>query len=977
MDELIGPNVKIVLEVIEGQQFGFLQNPVYVLASLNGFILESNSVGPCDNPAFGTNLIWQADKKGLRLMRTGNIPLKVECFTTNQQNCKERIGYLLLNLRAIQILPSGKASQIKQSWNKLMGVKNEAKAHRPEILLSFYVEDDDKLEAEEPCCENITNIVPPSAINAVSPQRGVPTIVPRLCSEEGLIQIGPEDTCTDIFLLSILIGTAANLDMLLTDSQQQSGDATESTGTYSFWYSIFGHFIQTKPFNKNLSEPCTLNEKIVLRLRSSLRVLKIYFTEVSLMFLKLICGTNEIGYANMELKNLVPTEKLTEFFTLYAINNTVTQNQRCYLHTTHGGRTPTDMHGRKPFINMEVKLKYVQPPKDTYNGDTMRDVTLRSTSLTGLEPKAVSSCYQEPTPRVLNEGGDYNPTNLTVNAFNKISPKPPGASSSASTGNILNPKVNANFPHVTQSTDSALKPGLVGGLTLSPRTIAETHRDQLEVYHHYGLNIGVKSLTLQNNAKCLNKHIQLIFHHPKAAEVIYSTHPAIYVTDFQDSIHLHDNVKCRINFVSTPEEIGRLLLAWPPKISLCERSCTNDTKFPTLLGETSLDTSLLFQEEANVDYTANLLEPITKAIVGEIKIAMFIEDYGVKENKDIVNSDHVLGPPILDERIAYKLVEELEDWKERQQEMFKVELKRKEESRLLLLSTEWNVRRAELEAKLSHGVEKCRILASNLSKATEEQRIRSVKHLEAENKFRKLKEELEQSFGMKHQDLREATRRLDDEYTHKLNVIKNENLELTVKISALERENALLKDTIKKHEAQLDDLRKTSLTKDQTSTLLQEQRALEEKLEASTKSKAFFKEEWGKAVREIHRMKAEHQKQLQTQIRLNKQELSSLGLKNFLNEEEAELKKDRNVLSQIRSDLQNLKMSEQNIQSFNFNDENINYTTSRPDLLEMDSEEKIAMLIEERDALLRTGSYSEQDPVIIKLNQELQQTINH
>lgn len=56
-----------------------------------------------------------------------------------------------------------------------------------------------------------------------------------------------------------------------------------------------------------------------------------------------------------------------------------------------------------------------------------------------------------------------------------------------------------------------------------------------------------------------------------------------------------------------------------------------------------------------------------------------------------------------------------------------------------------------------------------------------------------------------------------------LNIIKNENLELTEKFNALERENALLKDTIKKHEAQLNDLRKTSLTKDQTTTLLQEQ----------------------------------------------------------------------------------------------------------------------------------------------------------
>lgn len=34
-----------------------------------------------------------------------------------------------------------------------------------------------------------------------------------------------------------------------------------------------------------------------------------------------------------------------------------------------------------------------------------------------------------------------------------------------------------------------------------------------------------------------------------------------------------------------------------------------------------------------------------------------------------------LGPPILDDSLAYKIVDELETWKERQTEIFKVEVK--------------------------------------------------------------------------------------------------------------------------------------------------------------------------------------------------------------------------------------------------------------------------------------------------------------
>lgn len=176
----------------------------------------------------------------------------------------------------------------------------------------------------------------------------------------------------------------------------------------------------------------------------------------------------------------------------------------------------------------------------------------------------------------------------------------------------------------------------------------------------------------------------------------------------------------------------------------------------------------------------------------------------------------------MDERIAYKLIEELEDWKEKQQIMFKSELSRKEEQRLQLLSNEWNSRRADLEAKLSKGVEKCRILALNLERATDEQKIKTAKCLDAETKFKRLKEDIEHSFGVKSHDMKDLTRKLDQEYNSKIQIIKTENAELIEKVSALERENALLKDTVKTHEMELSDLRKSTLTTEQTASLLQE-----------------------------------------------------------------------------------------------------------------------------------------------------------
>lgn len=53
---------------------------------------------------------------------------------------------------------------------------------------------------------------------------------------------------------------------------------------------------------------------------------------------------------------------------------------------------------------------------------------------------------------------------------------------------------------------------------------------------------------------------------------------------------------------------------------------------------------------------------------------------------------------------------------------------------------------------------------------------------------------------------------------------------------------------------------------------------MQEKLETANNSKLFFKEQWGRAVREIHRIKSEYTKNIQVQLQYRKDELKKLGL---------------------------------------------------------------------------------------------------
>jgi hypothetical protein len=58
------------------------------------------------------------------------------------------------------------------------------------------------------------------------------------------------------------------------------------------------------------------------------------------------------------------------------------------------------------------------------------------------------------------------------------------------------------------------------------------------------------------------------FHHPKA-EKISNPHPEIAIKEPHKGIQLQD-IKCKLTFVSNPEEIRNLLLVCPPMISVCD-----------------------------------------------------------------------------------------------------------------------------------------------------------------------------------------------------------------------------------------------------------------------------------------------------------------------------------------------------------------------------------------------------------------------
>lgn len=227
--------------------------------------------------------------------------------------------------------------------------------------------------------------------------------------------------------------------------------------------------------------------------------------------------------------------------------------------------------------------------------------------------------------------------------------------------------------------------------------------------------------------------------------------------------------------------------------------------------------------------------------------------------------------------IMQKFVDELEDWKEKQQEMFKSQLKRKEEYHLELLANEWMKKRTELESKLSKGIEQCRNLAADLSRATEDFRLRGFRNTEREKKLLEAKKALEAHYTAKYQELREASQKMEADMNHQIKLKDMTVEEMAFRIQQLEKQVDLLKNNIKNNEKEAES-RYSGLTKDQTASLIQELRFLEEKLDSAVQSKSFFKEQWGRAVRELHLVKLNTRRQMLTQLQHDRRELGDMGL---------------------------------------------------------------------------------------------------
>lgn len=194
-----------------------------------------------------------------------------------------------------------------------------------------------------------------------------------------------------------------------------------------------------------------------------------------------------------------------------------------------------------------------------------------------------------------------------------------------------------------------------------------------------------------------------------------------------------------------------------------------------------------------------LLENELNEQIAMAHISVEIEEIGLNFNTEsTLRTRRQQGQQIrntfLDEDFAYKMIEELEEWKQAQQSEFLADLKIREISHLTQLSNEWQRKRREEEIKLQKKIDHCEQLTQTLEEAHVMFKERNRTDIEYEQTLLKARAELEKCYARKIDTVNGKILQIEreQEFKEKTDIkrdkLKDQNEKLKAKIQSLQKE---------------------------------------------------------------------------------------------------------------------------------------------------------------------------------------------
>ncbi|KAL7885082.1 hypothetical protein AOLI_G00078520 [Acnodon oligacanthus] len=967
----------VVVSILEGRQFPKSQRHTLVVqAKFDGEQLATDPVEHKEQPQFCTELAWELDRRTLHQHRLQRTPIKLQCYAVDSNtSAKENVGYIVLDLRSVQ--------EVKQppKWYPLLSSKYTKQ--KPALLLSMVLENDTK----QPPDQFKAKKAPPRPGSPVLASLESVKLEAVLNEDEGYHQIGPADLCKDMFILSVTVAFATNLEQLISSSAKLASEGSE----FFFFYSLLDNDVTSEPF-QNLICPNFEPERASVRIRSNDKPLRAFLSQQHNLQIHLCCGNQSLGRTDIPLaalvKNSVDLAKeaatIEGAFVLQPPNRTKQSLQA----------VPVDL---QPTVGVaiilrreDVSAELPEPPIENREG--LKSPVKKSPGVDiRPEPAPAKTRPRSPSP---THRSPVRPL---------ASPSLPDRQHSESEAESL----PEDAEHVEPKKSELLAPAL-GATDVALENEADIQASSITVSapkiaipasaHHYCFSMDLRSIRHLNVGFPVNCMLRYAYQFFGSAAPIM-TNPAVEIKK-NTEVFLPQSY-CAFDFAALPNQLQDTFLRIPLVVEMWHRDPSSKD---ILLGTSSIQLSHLLTSEKTrflgqsdqqywrQTYSERL--PVIKAQgsnekVAELSYVAVLEDMGLVKAQDILISESSLSGNQVHQKMAvaphsgvevaaksretleYKAALELEMWKEMQEDLFDNQLKQKELSHMQALAEEWRKRDREREALVKKKEMEYNLLEEQLQKtlAELEKREKTLTHAEMETQRLQRETRAEHEFSMR--ELQDTSRRLREDCAHQVELerLKVRQLEEDLarqqqQLTEAEKKYKLLEKDFQQYRDQ-QNTRPEIRLQSEINMLRLEKAELERKLESTTKSKLHYKQQWGRALKELARFKQREQENAMIRLKKQQQELEHMRLRYLAAEEKEAVKNEKHELQDIRNELNRLKQQEEK------------RTWKEPACVSLNesADDHLSRLLEERDTLLRTGVYTHEDRIIAELNRQIQEAM--
>ncbi|CAF1509503.1 unnamed protein product, partial [Didymodactylos carnosus] len=773
---------------------------ITIEAKFDGEILTTDPVEHSTVPDVNQELAWELDKKTLQHHKLQRNVIKCNTFATTN-DVKENIGYFIIDVRSVN------NNQKIQSYHLLQTKYPNSK---PEFRICSYVEDDYQKTSSKSLSKIAQSPSKASPLGTTSSSSllSKSKLQPVLVEEHGYYLLGPDIPQAEIFSLAITINFATNLIHLVPPQYNLS-----TTDGFFFYYNLFGNDITSETFY-DLLNPKFYPERASVRIRTTQQILRSYLESYHPVDFSFWSANDLLGKTTIPLHRIVQPLQGTK--TTFDILNKEfilrLHSPTLKLKENQQQEDQEEDQTMKPTVIVNVKL--VREAVSANGNDEMTRATTGMGTMSA-EQKRRQHNEQTNAASVIDDQ-TMNTVNLNKASDRRLSQKQIRDLSTQQRAQLL----SVNNHALPSSINEDYHSNHVTNINDPPQPHPQTFNFPItatstgSISHHFCLSIDLKSI---RNVKTNHPlYLYCKYQYPFVGTFTpILTHPPISIERYQQDLQLPHSF-CTFDFACIWQQLIDNFKYEPIQIDICVRDKgePSRTNKDYLFGQVKLPLDKLLQQEkqrcSNANGIAGWRQTLSQLLTiinsanekcGELFVIISLDDLGPLDLNSIAQQyrsqsvppipqqnnglDNVFQRPAED--VHLQATYELQLWKETKELEFEKYLREIEAKKVYEIMEAFKEKDRDRESLLQKKMKEYVDLERQMKKAAIEVEKREKLLANNEQTIQRLQNDLKRDYDLKHIDMREASKRLQEQSDHQITLEKHKTLALEEEIISLKR----------------------------------------------------------------------------------------------------------------------------------------------------------------------------------------------